>query len=83
MMTKALARELAPDIRVNGIAPGAILWSSNVPDDIESKKRYLERIPLRQLGEPDDIARTILFIVNSPYMTGEIITIDGGRSITI
>ncbi|EQD76691.1 pteridine reductase [mine drainage metagenome] len=81
MLTRALARELAPDIRVNGIAPGSILWQeSDLPDAL--KRQILKRTPLGRLGTPDDIARTVLFLVrDAPYVTGAILPVDGGRSI--
>jgi pteridine reductase len=83
MMTKSLARELAPTIRVNGIAPGAILWpSSNAPALAEQDKAaILQQVPLNRLGEPEDIAQTLLFLVQAPYITGQIIAVDGGRSL--
>jgi pteridine reductase len=81
MLTKSLARELAPDVRVNGVAPGAILW----PEDIDevAKQRIVSRIALKRQGTPEDIARTILFLINdAEYITGQIITVDGGRTLT-
>lgn len=89
MLTKTLAQELAPLVRVNGIAPGAILW----PDDThkkaedklsdDNKEKMLAKIPLQQRGREQDIARTILFLVkDAPYITGQIIAVDGGRTIT-
>ena len=84
MLTKSLARELAPRVRVNGIAPGAILWpeQENAPD--QSKQQdILQKIPLARSGGPDDIARTVKFLVqDAPYITGQIITVDGGRSLS-
>ena len=83
MLTKALALELAPDIRVNGIAPGAILWpeTDNNPDD-HKKSAILQRIPLAKQGEMEDIANTAVFLAkNAPYITGQIIAVDGGRSV--
>jgi pteridine reductase len=80
-MTKALARELGPEIRVNGVAPGAILW----PDDIDevTKQRIVSKTFLKRKGEPEDIAKAIRFIIeDAPYMTGQIISIDGGRSLS-
>jgi pteridine reductase len=81
MLTRSLARDLAPDIRVNGVSPGAILW----PEDGMSEKMeqtILKQVPLKRTGEPADIARTILFLVkDAPYITGQIIAVDGGRSI--
>lgn len=80
MLTKSLARELAPTIRVNGIAPGAILWPS--PDiDEADKQMILQQIPLETLGTPDDIADTALFLIQSGYVNGQIIAVDGGRSL--
>lgn len=80
MMTKALARELAPAVRVNGVAPGAILWPSQ-PLAEADKQSILQQIPMQRLGEPEDIARTVLFLAQAPYITGQIIAVDGGRSI--
>jgi pteridine reductase len=81
MLTRSLARDLAPEIRVNGVAPGAILW----PDDGMSDKikdNIVGKIPLGRPGEPDDIAKAILFLVrDAPYITGQILAVDGGRSI--
>lgn len=83
MMTKSLARELAPTIRVNGIAPGAILWPSNNAPALaeQDKAAILQQIPLNRLGEPEDIAQTLLFLIQAPYITGQIIAVDGGRSL--
>lgn len=90
MLTKALAQELAPLVRVNGIAPGAILWpddSAKKPEDQlsdDGKEEILAKIPLRQRGQAQDIARTILFLAqDAAYITGQILAVDGGRSITI
>lgn len=80
MLTKSLACELGPDVRVNAIAPGAILW----PEDIDevTKQRIVNKTFLKRKGEPQDIARAILFLVNdAPYMTGQILAVDGGRSL--
>jgi len=89
MLTKTLAQELAPLVRVNGIAPGAILWpddSHKKPEDKlsdDNKEKVLAKIPLQQRGQAQDIARAILYLMQSPYVTGQILTVDGGRSITI
>ena len=90
MLTKTLAQELAPQVRVNGIAPGAILWpedNNKRPEDRlsdENKEKMLAKIPLQQRGHECDIARTILFLTtNAPYITGHIINVDGGRTLTI
>lgn len=81
MLTKSLARDLAPEIRVNGVAPGAILWPEN-DAGVDSKQELLKRIPLNKLGEPDDIAKTVRFLLtDAPYISGQIIAVDGGRSV--
>ncbi len=95
MLTKTLALELAPHVRVNGIAPGAILWPEKL-DQInfsqvdfgtsswEDKENLLKKIPLQKIGETADIAKTILFLIqDAPYINGQIITVDGGRNLTI
>jgi len=80
MLTKALARELAPEVRVNAIAPGAILWPDGA--DQAAQEKILAAIPLQRLGTPEDIARSIAFLVmDAPYITGQVIAVDGGRSI--
>jgi pteridine reductase len=82
MLTLSLAKELAPDIRVNGIAPGAILWPGHTPPDSAEQEKILSDIPLQRLGEPQDIARTIAFLLeDAPYITGQIIAVDGGRGL--
>ncbi|MCK9529219.1 MAG: pteridine reductase [Gammaproteobacteria bacterium] len=81
MMTKALAGELGPEVRVNGIAPGAILWPERDMDDI-TKQRIISRTFLKRQGSPADIAKTVLFLVrDAQYMSGQILTVDGGRSL--
>lgn len=81
MLTRTLARDLAPDVRVNGVSPGAILW----PDEgvAESyRESVLKQVPLRRAGEPQDIADCVLYLVkDAHYVTGQIIAVDGGRSI--
>ena len=81
MMTLSLAQELAPSIRVNGIAPGAILWpEAGIADS--DKDHVLQHIPLQRKGESSDIAQTVLFLADrAGYITGQIIAVDGGRSI--
>ena len=80
MMTKALAGELGPEIRVNGVAPGAILWPENL--DEVAKQRIVSRTFLKRQGEPNDISKTILYLVkDAGYVTGQIIAVDGGRSL--
>ncbi len=84
-LTFALAQELAPQVRVNGISPGAILWPSD--GDWQSQQKRAEIIDhtlLKREGEPDDIARTALFLLrDAPYITGQILAVDGGRSLCL
>jgi pteridine reductase len=83
MLTMSLAKELGPEIRVNGVAPGAILWPENDMAE-KTKNIILERTSLKRPGQPLDIAKTILFLVrDADYITGQIIAVDGGRSINI
>ena len=82
MLTKTLAKELAPNIRVNGISPGSILWpqdGSKLSD--KEKMMMLDRIALNRQGSPNDIAEAVLFLADAKYITGEVINIDGGRSL--
>ena len=82
MLTKTLAKELAPDIRVNGISPGSILWPQNESQlSNKEKMMMIDRIPLKRQGSPNDIAEAVLFLANSKYITGQVINIDGGRSL--
>jgi pteridine reductase len=80
-LTRSLALELAPRVRVNGVAPGAIAW----PDDGQFASAERERIvattPLARMGTPEDIAQAVHFLACAPYVTGQIIAVDGGRSI--
>ena len=79
MMVKSLARELGPDVRVNGVAPGVILWPEHDLTDTD-KERILSRVALGRAGDPDDIAKAIRFLVmDADYITGHIIPVDGGR----
>jgi pteridine reductase len=81
MLTRALARELGPEVRVNGIAPGPVLWPEGHMDE-ELKREIIGKTALRRHGTPEDIARTALFLAkDAPYITGQIIAVDGGRSI--
>lgn len=80
-LTRALARDLAPDIRVNGVAPGAILWPDGGISD-PMRETVLKQIPLKRVGEPADIATCVLYLVrDARYVTGQIIAVDGGRSV--
>ena len=82
MLTLTLAKELAPSIRVNGVSPGSILWPQEGAEISEKEKSLmLERIALKRQGSPQDIADTVLFLANSNYLTGQIINVDGGRTL--
>ena len=81
MLTKSLAKELAPDVRVNGVSPGAILWPEQGMSD-EARDSILSQIPLHRTGDPDDIAGCVRYLVcDATYVTGQIIAVDGGRSL--
>jgi pteridine reductase len=81
MLTKSLACELGPEIRVNGVAPGAILWPETGLDD-DTKRKIVERTFLKRQGDPDDIARAVRYLIReATYTTGQILTVDGGRSL--
>lgn len=81
MLTLALAKDLAPEIRVNGVAPGAILWPETGLSD-EAKQTIIDEVPLGEPGTPEDIAGCVLYLVrDGAYVTGQIIAVDGGRSI--
>jgi len=80
-LTKSAARELGPKVRCNGVAPGAILWPEQDAHE-EGHKEIIERTALKRQGDPADIARTVLFLVDqAPYITGQIIAVDGGRTL--
>lgn len=80
-MTRILAKELAPQIRVNGISPGAILWPEQQLS-VDAKNEILQRIALERAGDVDDIAKAVAFLCNDAnYITGQIINIDGGRTL--
>lgn len=81
MLTRSLARELGPEIRVNGIAPGPVLWPQDGIDEA-LKREIVGKTALERHGSPADVARTALFLAkDAPYITGQIIAVDGGRSI--
>jgi pteridine reductase len=82
MLTKSLARELAPAIRVNAVAPGLILWQDQenaLPKAIQDD--VINRTCLKRQGKPEDIAEAVLFLIKQDYIVGQTITIDGGRSV--
>ena len=81
MLTRSLARELAPQVRVNGIAPGPVLWPEGGLD-ADLQKKILERTALKRMGSPEDVARAALyFAAEAPFVTGQILAVDGGRSL--
>jgi len=81
-ITRSLARELAPDVRVNGVAPGAILWPAEQAPDAGQRARIIADIPLARLGGAEDIARCVLFLArDAAYVTGQILNVDGGSSL--
>jgi pteridine reductase len=83
-LTRSLARELAPEVRVNAVAPGPILWPDDASFDEVSRQRIISHTLLKREGTPDDIARAVHFLLaDATYMTGETINVDGGRHIAI
>jgi pteridine reductase len=80
--TLSLAQHLAPEARANGIAPGAILWPEDEQGDA-SKQQILDQVPRQRIGAPDDIVKAALFLIDSQYVTGQVITVDGGRSLNL
>ena len=83
-LTRALALELAPDVRVNAVAPGTILWPEKSAPDAAAQQQQLGRIPLQRQGQPEEVARAVRYLVSSDaaYITGQVITVDGGVSLT-
>jgi pteridine reductase len=83
-LTRALALELAPHVRVNAIAPGPILWPQDGSFDAEAQAKVVSRTLLKRCGDPADIARTVRFLLaDAPFITGQIIAVDGGRSVVL
>ena len=84
-LTKGLAQELAPQVRVNAVAPGVISWPEDEEwQDEERRSKIIAHTLLKREGEPDDIARTVKFLIaDAPYITGQVISVDGGRSVNI
>ena len=82
-LTRSLAVELAPEVRVNGVSPGAILWpEGNANYDDAAREATVERTPLKRLGEPTDIARAVRYLAcDAPFVTGQVIAVDGGRTL--
>lgn len=85
MLTQSLAKELGPEVRVNGVAPGAILWpESNMEQDAKLREEILDRTALKRQGTPRDIAATVRFLIrDADYITGQVIPVCGGRSLNI
>ncbi|MDH4284009.1 MAG: pteridine reductase [Gallionellaceae bacterium] len=84
-LTRALAQEMAPQVRVNAVAPGVIIWPEGDGwNDEEKRRKIVAHTLLKREGEPEDVARTVQFLLNdAPYVTGQVIAVDGGRSINI
>ncbi|MBM3347582.1 MAG: pteridine reductase [Betaproteobacteria bacterium] len=84
-LTRVLARELGPEVRVNGVSPGAVMWpEDDLHFDAVSRQRIVSNTPLKRAGDPDDIAGAVLyFAAGAPFVTGQILAVDGGRSIHI
>jgi pteridine reductase len=82
-MTRSLALELAPSVRVNGVAPGAIAWPEDGQFTDAERARILATTPLARIGSPEDVARAVHFLACAAYVTGQILAVDGGRSIFI
>ena len=81
-LTKILAKELAPQVRVNAVAPGAILWPEQDEADEQKKQEILAKVALQRIGHPEDIAKAIHFLIDdAQYITGQVITVDGGRTL--
>ena len=83
-LTRTLARELGPEVRVNAVAPRTILWPEDNSFDAVSRQRIISHTLLKRVGEPDDIARAVYyFIAEAPYVTGQVLAVDGGRSVNL
>ena len=83
-LTRSLARDLGPEVRVNGVAPGPILWPDDGSFDEVARQRVISHTLLKRAGEPEDVAAAVYYLVaEAPYVTGQIIAVDGGRSINL
>ena len=84
-LTRSLALELGPDIRVNGVSPGAIIWPSSATGFPEAEReRIVHQLPLKRIGTPEDVAGAVTFLMlDAPYVTGQILAVDGGRDIVL
>ena len=82
MMTKSLAKEFAPDVRVNAVSPGAIMWPEQENElTIHQKEKIIQQTLLKRHGNPHDIAQAVLFFISNEYVTGQVLAVDGGRSV--
>jgi len=79
-LTKSLAKELAPEVRINAVAPGIILWPENGEIDEEEKNNILKKVDLGRAGNPMDISSAVYFLTEANYITGQTLRVDGGRS---
>jgi pteridine reductase len=84
-LTRSLAHELGPDVRVNAVAPGPVMWPENNPQfDAVYRQRVISQTLLKRIGEPDDIAKAVRFLIqDAPFITGQVIGVDGGRSLNL
>ena len=84
-LTRALARDLGPEVRVNGISPGTILWpEDDAWKDEVARQRIINQTVLKRIGEPDDVARAVEFLIaQSPFVTGQVLAVDGGRGVNL
>jgi pteridine reductase len=84
-LTKSLAHEMAPDVRVNAVAPGPVMWPEDNPQfDEVYRKRVISQTLLKRIGEGDDVAKAVRFLIkDAPFMTGQVIAVDGGRSLNL
>ena len=80
MLTQSLAKELAPNIRVNAVSPGAIVWPENI--DEMTKQSIINQTMLKKTGEIDDVSRAVMYLIrDADYVTGQVINVDGGRTL--
>jgi pteridine reductase len=80
-LTRSLAVELAPRVRVNAVAPGAIAWPEDGQFEPAERQRVIATTPLARIGAPEDVAQAVHFLACAPYVTGQVLAVDGGRSI--
>ena len=79
-LTECLALELAPDVRVNAVAPGTVLWPESYPASL--RRKLAARIPLRRAGTPEDVAAAVRYLAGAPFVTGAVLPVDGGRHLS-